>query len=122
MDRKNNRMAPENWQAGDLVQLSCFINLADGTKHPNCGQICRIVTPAASDEADMLVEFESDENEGRSSFLILPRKMFLPIPAFLCETWSRQPGHTAWRVNELGRKMFSNMDWPSTAATFGEAA
>ena len=118
----SNRMAPENWKIDQLVMLSCFVHLADKKLHPNCGQICRIVRLAKSDKENMLVETDSDESSGRSSFLILPREMFLPVPEFVCEEYSLRAGHLAWRVNEQGRKLFSDMNWPSTAATFGQAA
>lgn len=117
-----NRMAPENWQEGDLVMLSCFLHLHDGKLHPNCGQIGQITKIAASDNDNMIVELGRDELVGRSTFLILPRKYFLPIPEFICEQWSARAGHTAWRVTERGRGLFKDMDWPSTVATFGGEA
>ena len=122
MKARENSMDQKHWKAGDLVMMSCFVYLEKDKLHPNCGQIVQIVSTANSDKANMVVEFETDETEGRGSFLILPREYFLPVPDFCCEEYSLRQGHRAWRLSERGADLFKRMGWPLTDASLGVPA
>lgn len=120
MTHEDTPMNPKNWKAGQLVMLSCFISLADDTDHPECGRICKIISLPKNGRGDMVVEYAVDDAAGRSSYLILPKDMFLPVPEFCVEAYSLRPGHTAYRINDQGRRTFEGMGWPTTAKSFGD--
>lgn len=112
---------PAYLQEGDLVMLSCHVSLANKKAHPDCGRIGKITSiKGKGGEDHFIVQIENDDLVGSAKFLILPRKMFLPIAESWVEVFERRAKRTAWRLSKSGKQIFDGMGWPYLPATMGE--
>lgn len=100
--------------SGALVMLHHDGKIGD-KPHPDAGRIGRIVS---CDGSRMVVEFWQGERS--STFCLIPRPHWAPVPDFCAEEYERG-GMRGWRLHERGARIFAGMGWDTTAATRGEA-
>lgn len=105
----------------NLFAPGCFVMLhhdskASGSAHPDAGRIGCVV----SDEPDMVVEFWRDELVASSTFCLIPRRHWAPVPEFLVEEYEPRAKKRGWRLNAKGARMFQALGWQQTRATRGE--
>lgn len=112
---------PAWWRKGDALMLDCEARDGHGDPHPEAGRIgvIRDIGTARGPDDKVMVEIETDDEEGRDTLLLLPLRMFLPVPAFCVEAWHPRPRRSAWRLSAEGRRTFDAMQWPRTVGTTG---
>ena len=110
------RLEKESFAPGKFVMLHPD-GKAAGKPHPDAGRIRRIVS---SDGNKMVVEFWSDELVGSSTFCLIPRPAWAPVPEFLVEEYTPRAKKRGWRIHDRGVRVFDGMGWAKTAATTGD--
>lgn len=106
----------------NLFAKGCYVMLhhdskASGRPHPDAGRIGCIVTEGDN----MMVEFWRDDLVGGSTFSMIPRGHWAPVPDFMVEEYEPRAKKRGWRLNAKGARMFESLKWAHTAATKGEA-
>jgi hypothetical protein len=105
---------PAFWRPGDALMLACEARDGYGNPHPGAGRIGLIRDIGPRRGPDELVSVEIGTDESRTVFLLLPLRMFHPVPAFCIEAFTPRPGRRAWRLSAEGQRIFKTMQWPST--------
>lgn len=92
--------------------------MAGDKPHPDAGRIGQIVN---NGEHEFMAQFFDDELIGSTTFCLIPRRHWAPVPDFCVETYEPRAKRKGWRLNERGVKTFSIMGWGRTPATEGKA-
>lgn len=108
------------WAAGGYAMLHHASTIGGGRAHPDAGRIGMIVT---SEPERFMVQFFADAGAGKSTFCVIPRNHWAPVPDFCVEPYD-VPGRTrcaGWRLGKRGIALFDSMGWQRTPATEGAA-
>lgn len=114
----NARMEAKMFAPGQYVMLHHECKIRGNQPHPDVGRIGRI---QQSDSGNMIVEFWNDDLVGSSTYCVLTRPNWLPVPEFCVEKYEPRAKRRGWRLNERGVRLFRDMGWTQTAATTGQS-
>jgi hypothetical protein len=112
----HQEMEAKAWREGAFVMLHPVCYMAKDKLHPDSGRIGKI---SVCDGQRMVVQFENDDLVGKSTFCLLPKDAWLPMPDFMIESYNRKTGITAWKLSDRGLQIANSMDWKYTEASKG---
>ena len=87
------------------------------------GAFSRDGGPVAAAFGSAVTSFAADAGAGKSTFCVIPRNHWAPVPDFCVEPYD-VPGRercAGWRLSKRGIAIFESMGWQRTPATEGAA-
>jgi len=102
---------------GAFVMLHPNVYPADMTRHPDAGRIGKVSSEA---NGKLVVQLFDDDLVGKMTACILPKELWLPVPAMAVEEYFPRAKKRGWRLSERGSKLFSDLKWIKNEATEGK--